>query len=259
LRRIKSDTWIRQVDFHRELTSTNDLALTRAAQRDVETPLLILAEQQTAGRGRGSNQWWSGLGALTFSLIVDIDPGVVPQKSWPLISLASAVAVCKTVDDHLPSDKPGLKWPNDVYVQRRKICGILAEISTAGQTARDVGRLVLGIGININNSLSAAPAHLQATATSLLDETRQSHSLPAVLLDLLQRLEMVLGWLVSDRGHLASQWRHYCIMAGSDVTIQVGAEQVAGHCQGIADDGALIVGSGSEPRRVYSGVVLRFG
>ena len=89
LPRLLAETFVRRLEFHEELPSTNDLALRLAGDESSETPLLVLANRQTAGRGRGVNRWWSNDGALTFTLVGDFVDPQSPQR-WPQISLVTA-------------------------------------------------------------------------------------------------------------------------------------------------------------------------
>ena len=94
---IKADSIVRTVEFHRELPSTNDLALQLATLVELDTPLLVLTEFQTAGRGRGSNQWWSAPGSLTFSLVIDtilVKTLLILSRSsslWPHIAYFASI------------------------------------------------------------------------------------------------------------------------------------------------------------------------
>lgn len=252
LNRIRAETWVRSIDYRAELSSTNDLALHVGTDRSGQVPALVLADRQLAGRGRGANQWWSAPGALTFSLLVDFDPRQVPPDSLPLVSLASALAVCQTLDPLVADQRPGLKWPNDVYLLGRKICGILIEsVPNRG------GRFVLGVGINVNNSFQGAPAELRQTGIALCDATSRNHQLPDLLIQALVQLEQVFSWIISDRQRFQGQWKRYCILRGSQVVIQSAERRIAGLCHGIAGDGALLIGNATRPQRVYSGVVIR--
>ena len=165
LDRIQDESPVRVVQYYRQLPSTSDRALQLARVDECETPLVVLAELQTAGRGRGSNRWWAGPGALTFSLVVDLENG---QRAVgdTRISLATALAVRDALSTFDRTARFQLKWPNDIYLQSRKIAGILLE-----RPALYLNRLVVGIGVNANNSLQGAPAALQETSNSFCDAT----------------------------------------------------------------------------------------
>lgn len=253
LQRIETETFVRGVEFHRELNSTNDLALELAARDDVELPLLVLAQKQTAGRGRGANQWWAETGALTFSLLFAADAAQLAKDRWPRISITAALAVCDVLAAQAPGHDVGLKWPNDVFFDGRKICGILAEIPP-----RRGGCVIVGIGINVNNSFDAAPAELRSIATSLFDTTWQQYDLPELLIELLQRFDDRFEMLCQDDDRLASDWQARCILRGRAVQLEVGQRQFAGQCQGIDKDGSLLLSTDSGLQRHVAGVVRQF-
>jgi BirA family biotin operon repressor/biotin-[acetyl-CoA-carboxylase] ligase len=91
---LRATTFVRHVEIHDTLGSTNDRAAELIGRADIELPALVIARHQTAGKGRGRNSWWSADGALTFSLVIDAATTGVTPASWPQLSLATAVAVC---------------------------------------------------------------------------------------------------------------------------------------------------------------------
>jgi BirA family biotin operon repressor/biotin-[acetyl-CoA-carboxylase] ligase len=101
LQRIRDETFVREIDFHWIIASTNTHAMRWAEQeQEVSTPLLVLADQQTQGRGRGQNRWWSSAGSLTFSLLLPLDR--FPAVRLPQISLTVGVAVCAALEPLAP-------------------------------------------------------------------------------------------------------------------------------------------------------------
>jgi BirA family biotin operon repressor/biotin-[acetyl-CoA-carboxylase] ligase len=249
--RVERETFVAEAEVHAELASTNDRAL-RLANTAAQLPRLIVALRQTAGRGRGANRWWAGDGALTFSLL--LDAARLPLERWPQISLTAGGAVCAALTAFLPTADVRLKWPNDVYVDGRKACGILVEVPPAPAT----GRIVIGIGLNVNNSLDEAPPDVRARATSLIDVTGTTHDMTDVLIAILQRLDADLAALgVSDTG-LPARWRRLCLLSGRSVALHDGTRSIAGTCLGIDDDGALLLQTEAGPRRFFGGVVEAF-
>src|SRR3990172_11878277 len=101
--RLCATTFVRHVELHDSLPSTNDRAIELAASTELQTPALVAARVQTAGRGRGSNTWWSADGALTFSLILDTAGWGLTHPDWPRVSLTTAVAVCDALAKELSS------------------------------------------------------------------------------------------------------------------------------------------------------------
>ncbi len=250
LPRIKRETFVRGAELHRSIDSTNTRAMELAADSESTLPLLVLTENQTAGRGRGSNVWWSAPGALTFSLVLDLANHDTRPESWPRFALAAAAGICEALESFAPNTSFGIRWPNDVCAGPRKICGILPELR-AGKSSR----LVLGIGINANNSMDAAPAELQSTATSLLDLTGRRTDLTDLLIEVLRRLEARLGDLANASSELSAAWSDRCLLRGRNVELRVDNVSVRGHCEGIDPHGALLLRTGSKTARFYGGSI----
>ena len=253
LQQIRQQTFVNHVDFHVELESTNDRGL-ELCRRGIplETPVLVLSERQTAGRGRGSNQWWSSAGSLTFSVVLELNRfGKVLQYA-PRVALFAGLAVAESLCRVLPNASIGLKWPNDVWLQDRKVCGILAE------TARGVcDYVVVGIGINVNNSFSQAPSGLETSATSLVDFAGHTFDLTEVLVQVLRQLQRELQLLPSGGNRLSDRWTQFCVITGAEVDIEIAGQHTRGLCQGIDATGALILSNSTGEHCFYSGQVNR--
>lgn len=265
--RIRDLTFVRRVEFHPTIDSTNQRAAELARESTIRAPVLVLAESQTKGRGRGSNQWWADHGALTFTLLLDTG---FAQRHLPQASLTVGLAVCEAVEEIIDaaiqggavppglsgdSEKPEvqLKWPNDVYCRQRKLCGILIELPTTNPQL-----LAIGIGINVNNSVRHAPQELQTTAVALCDIIGQDHSLVDVLIKVLNHLENRLGCIGHDNEALRSHWRQRCLLTGRKVEIDLGARVVSGHCRGINDAGALVIETVNGPEQCFAGTITAF-
>jgi BirA family biotin operon repressor/biotin-[acetyl-CoA-carboxylase] ligase len=253
LRRIRGATFVRTVEHHREILSTNTRALSWAEDSRLELPALVLTDLQTAGRGRGTNRWWSAPGALTFSLII---PRVnsMDEAFGPRISLTAGLAVYDSLQQLRPGLEIGLKWPNDVYVRSRKICGILVEVSP-----RSPNRLVVGMGINVNNSLTRAPPPVAATAISLMDVAGYSFDLTVVLVRVLHQLADQLAALARADVTLANRWQELCMLSGRSIQVAAGQRTTVGTCQGIDESGALLVDTAMGRERCLSGIITVFG
>ena len=251
--RLNASPFVRHVEFHAELGSTNDRALELARETEHETPVLVIAERQTAGRGRGANQWWSGPGALTFSLVLDPMQIGLQKKHWPRLALTAGLSVCEVLQTLMPQKSSALKWPNDVWLESKKVCGILVEIPDCPPPA--VPKLVLGLGINVNNSLRNAPPEIQAFGTSLCDQGNANFDSTDVLISLLERLEKNLQTLAADRDELADRWQSLCALTGRTVEVHLGSQCIRGVCRGIDREGALTLQSDQRLERIFGGVV----
>ena len=251
---IVAQTFVREVEFHAEIGSTNDRALDlAAAEVSPSTPLLIWALQQTAGRGRGANRWWAADGALTFSLLLDTAALNIPQERWPQVSLTSGLAVCAALQGLVPHATVNLKWPNDVFLDGLKICGILVEIPP-----RQSGKLVVGIGINVNNSRTKAPPEIAAKATGLCDVAGRTWELTDVLIQVLLELDDHLRLLSHSDPQLADRWNELCFLKGRLVEHTVGDRVTLGVCRGVDRQGALLLQSETGSSRVLGGVITRW-
>jgi BirA family transcriptional regulator, biotin operon repressor / biotin---[acetyl-CoA-carboxylase] ligase len=274
LPRITASGLIAQIDYHESLPSTSDRALELAAHGESRIPLLVLTSNQTAGRGRGTHRWQSADGALTFSLVFEADPSRLPTDRWPQVPLVVGLAVCEALES-LPSiPRLGLKWPNDVLLADRKVAGILAE-SVPGW--RD--RLVVGIGINVNNSIrwmatGAATGRVEIhsaefsthlddvarTAIALIDHDGAARDLTTTLLTVLDQIDRRWQELLSAGfAPLAADYKQRCLLTGRTITItEVNGSAVTGICHGIDEAGLLRIQSQNGERRIVSGTVSRW-
>lgn len=249
--RLLAETGLARVDYQQSVTSTQDLAQQWAARATAaDLPLAVVAENQTAGRGREERRWWTGAGSLALSLVFDPDPwGLVPAIA-PQRALVAAVAVVDVLSPVLPRHTVGIHWPNDVYVDQRKIAGLLLDVARQG-------RHILGLGLNVNNSLRAAPPELCETAVSLVDLTDCCHDRTALLVSLVRSLEAAFRRSAADPLHLGQRFDQLCLQVGRQLTVRIGRAQITGRCLGIAPDGALRLETTAGPRALYTGTVVK--
>ncbi len=253
LDRIRQSTFVEEIEFHAAIDSTNNRALQLAREPGFKAPTLVLTEKQTAGRGRGANQWWAADGALTFSLVIKTESVGLPPRRLPQASLTVGLAVSEAIEDLLCGPAIQLKWPNDVYIQMRKVCGILVELTSTPNQA-----IVIGIGINVNNSIDQAPMELQPKVIALCDAAGRFFSLVEVLMQVLVRLQERLAWVGTRDDELRTRWRERCLLTNRTVHLDYGARSVVGLCRGIDDEGALLIETGNETERCFGGTITKF-
>ena len=249
LQALAANTFLKHIEFKGETNSTNDDALLMGADSE-KSSVLVLAETQAGGRGRGSNRWWASDGALTFSLLLKPTQFGISPDRWPLMSLAAAMSVGDLLGELAIGCDVGLKWPNDVQLNRRKICGILVE-TLKGRS----DRVVIGIGLNVANSLKEAPPEIQSLATSILDETGIQFALTEVLIRLLQLLEHRLVDLGIGRDDLFARWPRHCVLTGKVVRLEAGEQIIQGTCRGLGSKGGILIERENEQREWFGGVV----
>jgi BirA family biotin operon repressor/biotin-[acetyl-CoA-carboxylase] ligase len=217
---------------YESLPSTNT-ELSRLASEGAEEGVSVVAEEQTAGRGRLQRAWSSPKGAgLYFSIL--LRPRIATNY-WPLITMMAAVAVYDALGEasRLQAD---IKWPNDLLSGERKICGILAEaIDTSGGRA-----VIVGIGINLNQS--AYPLEIADKATSISEATGRPADREAILASLLRWLAHWYSLLNEPAGaeSIVNAWSNRSSYAfGRQVHVSNGDEMWQGTTSGIERDGAL--------------------
>jgi BirA family biotin operon repressor/biotin-[acetyl-CoA-carboxylase] ligase len=221
----------RHLRWHRSLPSTNDLAL-RLTEIPVPEGTVVLADEQTAGRGRLGRRWASPRGGVWLSVI--LRPGL-PAGEVPLIGLAAASATAGAVREvtHLPAR---VKWPNDVLVDGRKVAGILAEAAPGNEW------LVIGIGVNANIPADALPQGAACPATSLQAALGHAVDRDALIRTMLRGLERGYELLVSGGAcDTLRRWRELTDTLGRPVRVEMTGGVLEGEAHDIDETGALLV------------------
>lgn len=231
------------------MPSTNTEAARQALSGATEG-LTLVADEQTAGRGRLERQWISNKGAGLYCSII-LRPQLESQL-WTLIPLMAAVSVHEALRDSFALE-PDIKWPNDILVGERKLCGILVEtVETNGGRAA-----ILGIGINMRKGVFAK--ELENRATSIEDETGTAPNPGDLLQSLLGNLVANYSSLETSAGGawLVNEWsRRSTYAQGKRVSVASGDESFVGVTRGLESDGALRVETDSgEIRSVRAGDV----
>jgi BirA family biotin operon repressor/biotin-[acetyl-CoA-carboxylase] ligase len=233
-----------RVEIHSSVSSTNELALERA--RSGELPgLVIVAERQTAGRGRRGRGFASapGLGVWSTTLL---DPPSDPELA-PRLSLVAAIAVARAVEAET-GVRPGVKWPNDVRIEGRKICGILVEARTRGAALFAVA----GIGVNVHHRLEEFPVEIRNQAGSVEALTRARVERGRLLVRIVGELHELLA--AGDSLDLPERFAPFDEMRDRDVTVHLGDRLWRGVAAGIEDDGSFrLAVPGGETRVFRSG------
>jgi BirA family biotin operon repressor/biotin-[acetyl-CoA-carboxylase] ligase len=254
---IRAATFVRDIEIHDTLGSTNERALQLASKHEIDLPALVVARRQTAGKGRGRNTWWAADGALTISLLLDAETSGIVPANWPQLSLTTAVAVCDAITGCVTEGSGAsvlqIKWPNDVLLSGRKVCGILIE--SPGGAAPAKRRLIIGIGINVNNSWLDAPHDIATSGTALCDYTGMKHDLNSVTVRVLNAMGGRMDQLRRHDIELIHAWQQLNYLAGRRVAVQADHRNIEGICDEIAVDGALVLNTLADRQRLYSGSV----
>jgi len=222
------------IERHASIGSTNDEVF-RRADEGAREGLIVVADVQTAGRGRRGRTWWDAPGqSLAFSLLLR---PTLPLPRCPLLALAMACSVAEAVE-LLTGAPAAVKWPNDVLHQGRKLCGILAESRTGGQAGPV---LVIGTGVNVNQSTADFPAEIEALATSLrIVAEGKAFDPQEVLRVILARFEPYLALSRDGDGEaLLDRVTSRLPAVGTAVTVRSAGRIFEGTIQGFTESGAL--------------------
>ena len=230
--------------------STNALVAARA-QEGAAHGLVVVAEHQTAGRGRLDRAWVTPAGAaLTFSVLLRPD---VPDHRWPWLPLLAGVSVVEAVED-VGGPACTLKWPNDVMYDDRKLAGLLVERveTTSGPAA------VLGIGLNVSTTDEELPVPGAASLATLGHPGVDRSALLVGILDVLGR--RLRRWTLEGGDPRTGMLEDYvarCETVGRSVRVHLpGGGELVGTAVGVAEDGGLVVDDGSRQVAVSAGDVV---
>jgi len=221
--------------YYDETDSTNIRAQALACSGYPEGTVVV-AERQTSGRGRRGRSWYSPAGQGIYMTII-LRPDL-PWQHISRVSLLAAVAVAETLEEELGLPA-GIKWPNDVLINGRKICGILSE---AAVSMEGIQYIVTGIGININNPPREFPEDFRTDPTSVLAEKKQSVSRVRILQVLLARLESYYYQALEGRfAEILEKGRRLSLVIGQEVGYDAGKGQATGLAIDLDENGSLLV------------------
>lgn len=231
-----------------EVGSTSDVAK-QLAEEGAAHGEAVIAERQTAGRGRRGRAWDSPAGKNLYLSVV-LRPDLPPQRA-PELTLVASVALCDVVRQ--AGVEAGIKWPNDLLAGGRKLAGILTELAAEPDTVHWV---VLGMGVNLNARAEDFADDLREQATSLAIERGQPAPRALFTAALLARLEEWLDRHATEGfGPVREAWRERSATLGREVRVEVEGREVTGVAEDLDETGALLVRCGKRLERVTSGDV----
>ena len=243
----------KKILFLKDTPSTNDIAK-KLASKGAEAGTVVVSEKQSNGRGRLGRRWLSPEGGLWFSII--LKPRIKPNEVFKLTFL-TAVVVVRTLRKKFKLNAQ-IKWPNDILINGKKICGVLSEIIT--NPSGLINFVIVGIGINANIELNSFPKHLQFSVTSIRSELEKEIDREDLLYTLLMELEYYYLLLLDGSFNLIlAEWKDFNCILDSYVEIERLDGTIKGQAVDVAKDGALLIKleNGSVVRVISGDVILK--
>lgn len=221
-----------------ELSSTNTKAL-ELSSSELKNGTIVFTDDQITGRGRRDNKWSSTSGkSLTFSIILYPN---CPIDQLNKFSIITGLAVSKTLEEI--GLKPSLKWPNDILINNKKICGILIESKLSGNSVK---ALVIGIGINVNEDISDFPFDLQNISTSIKIEKSKLQVREQILASIVINLNLQL-YQTDEFDSQIMKWEQRCDHINREVSFHNNNDEIVGVFKGLSNSGAArIIVDGQE-------------
>ena len=248
-RLLKDIEIISDVIYFEETDSTNVQAKA-LGQAGASHGTLIIAEQQSAGRGRRGRSWESPAGSSIYTTLL-LRPEFEPVKA-PMLTLVMAVSVADGIREATGLET-SIKWPNDIVLNGKKICGILTEMSTE---INHINYVVIGVGINVNQE--TFPVELEQTATSLKNESGKTFSRAEIIASIMEKFEKYYKIFLEkeDLSGIQEFYNSILINRGREVRILEPGNEYNAFAVGINETGELLVDTADGVRKnIYAGEV----
>ena len=244
---LKTTMMGRHIHFEEIVSSTQKIARNLANEGVVEGTIVV-ADQQTNGKGRMARVWYSPKGTGIWMSII-IRPNL-PINQTPQLTLLTAVAIVQAIEELTPL-KPEIKWPNDIMLNGKKLVGILTELQAE---ADQVHSVIIGTGINVNQKIEDFPEDLQKIATSICIETGTVWERAQFIQMILLKFEGLYSLYLSQGFKpIKLLWESYAISLNKKIIARTLSGTVEGKAIGIDDDGVLLIETNNRViERIYS-------
>ncbi len=232
---LQTTTFGQNIHYEESVDSTQKIA-NRLANGGAAEGTIVIAEEQTLGKGRLSRNWHSPkFTGIWMSVILRPK---IPFHEAPQLTLLAAVAVAQAIED-VTDLSPEIKWPNDLLIKGKKVTGILTELQAESDRIHSV---IVGIGVNVNQKLSDFPEELQNTATSLFIESGKSISRSTLIQQILRNMEkLYFTYLKHGFNPVKLLWESYAVSLGKELKATTVNETIIGKALGITDSGVLLL------------------
>ena len=232
---LQTQCFGKHIDYAKKVSSTNQIAKQKATLGCPEGTVVI-AEQQTSGRGRLGRKWVSPPETGIWMSIL-LRPRISPAKA-PFITIMAALATVRGIEE-VTGIRASIKWPNDILIEKRKVCGILTEIHAEME---QIHYIVAGIGINVNQHAEDFPSEISDTAGSIAMVTGKSVQRREIAIKVLEHFEKL--YVAKDAlstQKLIEEYKRYSLTLGQQIKVIWQDEILEGKAIGLTDTGELLV------------------
>lgn len=247
--------WLGEKIIHKTTVTSTQHVAHQLAREGAPHGTVIIADEQTEGKGRMNRAWYSSKNKGVWMSII-LRPEILPYLA-PQLTLLTATVIAEVLDKHL-GVTPQIKWPNDLLINQKKAAGILTEM----QAEQDrIQYIVIGMGINVNHTMHDIPDELRNKATSLYIATKQERSIKDLIQHILQKFETAYDNYL-DKGFTDAKksWESFGFKIGQEIKINTLKKSWTAEFNGIAEDGALLIeNKDGGLQKMYSAEIDWFG
>ena len=239
----------KNIIYYKQLDSTN-IEITRLAAQGAAHGTVVVADEQTAGKGRRGRNWESPAGENIYMSVL-LRPDCIPNRA-PMLTLVMAYSVAEALKG-IGFANVQIKWPNDLVLSGKKICGILTEMRLEDSR---IDYVVVGVGINVNTS--QFPAELRETATSLYQESGKLFDRKDIVESVVTHFDEAYRKFLKtqDLSFLRDEYNDMLVNVGKEVRVLEPGNEYTAYAQGINSEGELLVRTkDGEEKKVYAGEV----
>ena len=240
--------------FHKfeTVASTNSTAEQLLNSKNSVRKIVVISDTQSNGKGRREKNWISPSGGNLY-MTIGIKPNINIIK-LRLLTIIQAIRIIKLMRNEFPTSNLSLKWPNDIYLNGKKVGGILTEASIEAET---VNSIILGIGINFYKKPKINDVTMKYSITSLKNDIKESFSLNEFTAKLIKTCDITFTDLIANKisKNDVLEWKDFDFLYGKEISIKVGNKHINGIARGINDLGELLVLSGKKTQSFNSGEI----
>ncbi len=236
----------KKIIYFKEVDSTNSYCK-KLIKKNIEEGTVVVADIQKKGRGRKNRSWFSPDGGIWFSMI--LKPNISPMNAM-IITMATSISLVEAINESSGLECV-IKWPNDVLIKGKKVCGVLTELESEMDK---INYAIVGVGINVNNTVDK---DLQKIATSIKDELNKKISRVELFKNILNNFDEKYGFVKNfDFEKIRALWFKHSNIVGKNIKVIQLNREIKGRVVDIDEAGCLIVDTGKKLEKIVSGDVV---